>query len=134
MPEDAHEAIRPTDITKNCPLCCKEICIQRSVQTVSAYLETVCCPAECKQAKYETTSVKDSGRRSIILRFLPSKLKFDGFMSSVYPRKTTAKGENQLFGRREALDEADKNWCLKGFKGTAAFCQASSTFYRSVLL
>ena len=51
--QDAHEAIRPTDITR-LPAAIKDSLIQRPVPSVSADLETVYWPAAWQTAVYET--------------------------------------------------------------------------------
>ena len=78
--QDAHEAIRPTDITRT-PVAGKRISHKRSVPSVSADLETFCRKPYGKCAVYDTTSVKDRCRRIPVSMCPPPRLAFDGFMS-----------------------------------------------------
>lgn len=86
--QDAHEAIRPTDISRT-PAVLKNL-FQRSVQTVSAYLETFC-GQQNGSCKIRNNICKD-WCRPVYFTVSASKIIFDGFMS-VYTDEEDQKKE-----------------------------------------
>ena len=75
--QDAHEAIRPTDVTRT-PVMLKEYLKPRSVPSVSADLETVCGQPH-GGAVYETNTVRSAAEN--MFHASASKIRFDGFLS-----------------------------------------------------
>ncbi|MGN0400480.1 MAG: type I DNA topoisomerase [Blautia sp.] len=90
--QDAHEAIRPTDITRT-PASLKESLSRDQFRLYQLIWKRFA--ASCmQQAKYETTSVKIKGGEYYFTT-AASKLKFDGFMA-VYVQDEEEKSENSF--------------------------------------
>ena len=90
--QDAHEAIRPTDISRT-PLSLKES-LSRDQYRLYQLIWKRFAASRMQQAKYETISVKIQGGE-YYFTVSASKLKFDGFMA-VYTQEDDAKSENQF--------------------------------------
>lgn len=93
--QDAHEAIRPTDI-RRLPLLIKES-LSRDQYRLYQLIWKRFAASRMSPARYETTSVKISGGK---YRFTvsASKIKFDGFMS-VYTQEEDKKKEGNLLSK-----------------------------------
>lgn len=100
--QDAHEAIRPTDITRT-PLSLKES-LSRDQYRLYQLIWKRFAASRMQQAKYETISVKIQGGE-YYFTVSASKLKFDGFMA-VYTQEDDTKSENQFLIK--SLDENTK--------------------------
>lgn len=92
--QDAHEAIRPTDLNRN-PLEIKEY-LPRDLFRLYQLIWKRFTASRMTAAKYETTSVKISAG-SHLFTLSASKLLFDGFLS-VYIREEDKEEENTLTG------------------------------------
>lgn len=125
--QDAHEAIRPTDI-RRLPLSVKES-LSRDQYRLYQLIWKRFAASRMQQAKYETTSVKIQGGE-YYFTVSASKLKFDGFMA-VYTQEDDSKGENQLLVK--SLDEQTKI-CLKGFKEQQHFTQPPAHYTEAALV
>ena len=125
--QDAHEAIRPTDI-RRLPLSVKES-LSRDQYRLYQLIWKRFAASRMQQAKYETTSVKIQGGE-YYFTVSASKLKFDGFMS-VYTQEDDSKGENQLLVK--SLDEQTKIG-LKGFKEQQHFTQPPAHYTEAALV
>lgn len=88
--QDAHEAIRPTDIART-PVLVKES-LSRDQFRLYQLIWRRFAASRMKPAVYETTSVKISGGK-YIFTVAASKVAFDGFMS-VYTQEEDEKTEN----------------------------------------
>ncbi len=125
--QDAHEAIRPTDI-RRLPLSVKES-LSRDQYRLYQLIWKRFAASRMQQAKYETTSVKIQGGE-YYFTVSASKLKFDGFMA-VYTQEDDSKGENQLLVK--SLDEQTKIG-LKGFKEQQHFTQPPAHYTEAALV
>lgn len=125
--QDAHEAIRPTDI-RRLPLSVKES-LSRDQYRLYQLIWKRFAASRMQQAKYETTSVKIQGGE-YYFTVSASKLKFDGFME-VYTQEDDSKGENQLLVK--SLDEQTKIG-LKGFKEQQHFTQPPAHYTEAALV
>jgi DNA topoisomerase-1 len=92
--QDAHEAIRPTDITLT-PVIVKES-LQRDLFRLYQLIWKRFTASRMQPAIYETTSVR-VGAGNYIFTLSASKLSFDGFMS-VYVQEDEKEGNNVLLG------------------------------------
>ncbi|HCD44154.1 MAG TPA: type I DNA topoisomerase [Lachnoclostridium sp.] len=92
--QDAHEAIRPTDITLT-PVIVKES-LQRDLFRLYQLIWKRFTASRMQPAVYETTSVR-VGAGNYIFTLSASKLSFDGFMS-VYVQEDEKEGNNVLLG------------------------------------
>lgn len=98
--QDAHEAIRPTDITLT-PVKIKDS-LQRDLFRLYQLIWKRFTASRMQPAVYETTSVKvEAGQYLFTLS--ASKLAFDGFMS-VYVQEDEKEESNRLFGKLEQGD------------------------------
>ena len=98
--QDAHEAIRPTDITLT-PVKIKDS-LQRDLFRLYQLIWKRFTASRMQPAVYETTSVKvEAGQYLFTLS--ASKLAFDGFMS-VYVQEDEKEESNKLFGKLEQGD------------------------------
>ena len=98
--QDAHEAIRPTDITLT-PVKIKDS-LQRDLFRLYQLIWKRFTVSRMQPAVYETTSVKvEAGQYLFTLS--ASKLAFDGFMS-VYVQEDEKEESNKLFGKLEQGD------------------------------
>lgn len=96
--QDAHEAIRPTDITRT-PIELKES-LSRDQYRLYQLIWKRFTASRMSAAKYETTSVKISAGE-YIFTVSASKVVFDGFMSVYTQEEDTKKGVNLLSGNIE---------------------------------
>ncbi len=125
--QDAHEAIRPTDITRT-PLSVKES-LTRDQYRLYQLIWKRFTASRMQPAKYETTSVKIQGGE-YYFTVAASKLKFDGFMA-VYIQEDEEKAENQLLVK--SLDENTKI-SLNGFKNQQHFTQPPAHYTEASLV
>lgn len=95
--QDAHEAIRPTDISLT-PVMVKES-LQRDLFRLYQLIWKRFAASRMESAVYETTSVK-VGAGDYTFTLSASKLSFDGFMS-VYVQEEDREGTNILLGNLE---------------------------------
>ena len=93
--QDAHEAIRPTDITRT-PAMVKES-LSRDQFRLYQLIWKRFVASRMQPAIYETTSVKISGGE-YLFTVAASKIKFDGFMS-VYVQEDEEKAQNNTLVR-----------------------------------
>ncbi|MCI8269815.1 MAG: type I DNA topoisomerase [Lachnospiraceae bacterium] len=98
--QDAHEAIRPTDITLS-PVQVKES-LQRDLFRLYQLIWKRFVASRMQPAVYETTSVK-IGAGDYIFTMSASKLVFDGFMS-VYIQEDDKEETNVLLGKLQQGD------------------------------
>lgn len=98
--QDAHEAIRPTDITLT-PVLVKES-LQRDLFRLYQLIWKRFTASRMQPAVYETTSVK-IGAGDYLFTLSASKLTFDGFMS-VYVQEDEKEETNTLLGKLEQGD------------------------------
>lgn len=95
--QDAHEAIRPTDITLT-PVLVKES-LQRDLFRLYQLIWKRFAASRMQPAVYETTSVK-IGAGEYLFTLSASRLAFDGFMS-VYVQEDEKEETNTLLGKLE---------------------------------
>ncbi|NBH32826.1 type I DNA topoisomerase [Clostridiaceae bacterium] len=95
--QDAHEAIRPTDITLT-PVKIKDS-LQRDLFRLYQLIWKRFAASRMQPAVYETTSVK-IGAGDYLFTLSTSKLSFDGFMS-VYVQEDDKEETNTLLGKLE---------------------------------
>ncbi len=95
--QDAHEAIRPTDITLT-PVRIKDS-LQRDLFRLYQLIWKRFAASRMQPAVYETTSVK-IGAGDYLFTLSASKLSFDGFMS-VYVQEDDKEETNTLLGKLE---------------------------------
>ena len=98
--QDAHEAIRPTDITLT-PVKVKDS-LQRDLFRLYQLIWKRFTASRMQPAVYETTSVKVAAGE-YLFTLSASKLAFDGFMS-VYVQEDEKEESNKLFGNLELGD------------------------------
>ena len=98
--QDAHEAIRPTDISLT-PAALKDS-LQRDQFRLYQLIWKRFAASRMQPAIYETTSVKVAAG-SYVFTLSASKLTFDGFMS-VYVQEDEKEETNKMLGRLEAGD------------------------------
>ena len=98
--QDAHEAIRPTDITLT-PVVVKES-LQRDLFRLYQLIWKRFTASRMQPAVYETTSVK-VGAGDYLFTLSASRLMFDGFMS-VYVQEDEKEDKNTLPGKLEKGD------------------------------
>ena len=125
--QDAHEAIRPTDI-RRLPLSVKES-LSRDQYRLYQLIWKRFAASRMQQAAYETTSVKIQGGE-YYFTVAASKLKFDGFMA-VYTQDEDGKAETQLLVK--SIDENTKIG-LKGFKEQQHFTQPPAHYTEAALV
>lgn len=99
--QDAHEAIRPTDITLT-PVLVKDS-LQRDLFRLYQLIWKRFAASRMQPAIYETTSVK-VGAGEYLFTLSASRLTFDGFMS-VYVQDDEKEENNTLLGKLEKGDE-----------------------------
>ena len=95
--QDAHEAIRPTDISLT-PVIIKES-LQRDLFRLYQLIWKRFAASRMEAAKYETTTVK-IGAGDYMFTLTASKLAFDGFLS-VYVQEEEKEEKNVLLGKLE---------------------------------
>lgn len=125
--QDAHEAIRPTDI-RRLPLSVKES-LSRDQYRLYQLIWKRFAASRMQQAAYETTSVKIQGGE-YYFTVAASKLKFDGFMA-VYTQDEDGKAETQMLVK--SIDENTKIG-LKGFKEQQHFTQPPAHYTEAALV
>ena len=125
--QDAHEAIRPTDISRT-PLSLKES-LSRDQYRLYQLIWKRFAASIMQQAKYETISVKIQGGE-YYFTVSASKLKFDGFMA-VYTQEDDAKSENQFLIK--SLDENTKLE-FNSFKEQQHFTQPPAHYTEAALV
>ena len=125
--QDAHEAIRPTDISR-LPAQVKES-LSRDQFRLYQLIWKRFAASRMQQAKYETTSVKVQGGEYYFTASA-SKLKFDGFMA-VYTQDDEEKQENQLLSKN--LEE-DIQLQLLGLKELQHFTQPPAHYTEAALV
>ncbi len=125
--QDAHEAIRPTDITRT-PVEVKES-LSRDQFRLYQLIWRRFMASRMSAAKYETTSVKIAAGK-YMLTVAASRLVFDGFMS-VYMSDEDEKGENNVL-----LKSIDKDTKLKllDVRGTQHFTQPPAHYTEASLV
>ena len=125
--QDAHEAIRPTDI-KRTPISLKES-LSRDQYRLYQLIWKRFAASRMQQAKYETISVKIQGGE-YYFTVSASKLKFDGFMA-VYTQEDDAKSENQFL--MKSLDENTK-LAFNSFQEQQHFTQPPAHYTEAALV
>ena len=125
--QDAHEAIRPTDITRT-PAAMKES-LSRDQFRLYQLIWKRFTASRMQPAKYETTSVKIKGG-DYYFTVAASKLKFDGFMA-VYVQSDEEKPENNLM--MKSLDE-NTELSLENFDGQQHFTQPPAHYTEASLV
>ena len=125
--QDAHEAIRPTDISR-LPAQVKES-LSRDQFRLYQLIWKRFTASRMQQARYETTSVKVQGGEYYFTASA-SKRKFDGFMA-VYTQDDEEKQENQLLAKN--LEE-DTQISLKGLKEQQHFTQPPAHYTEAALV
>lgn len=125
--QDAHEAIRPTDIRRT-PLQIKES-LSRDQYRLYQLIWKRFAASRMQQAKYETTSVKIQGG-DYYFTVAASKLKFDGFMA-VYTQDEEEKTDSQLMVK--SLDENTEIRFQK-FKQQQHFTQPPAHYTEATLV
>lgn len=124
--QDAHEAIRPTDIARE-PVILKEM-LPRDLFRLYQLIWKRFTASQMSPARYETTSVKiDAGMHRFTVS--ASRLAFDGFMS-VYVQEEEKEETNQL------IRELDQNTKLefKEFDSKQHFTQPPSHYTEASLV
>ena len=125
--QDAHEAIRPTDISRT-PLSLKDS-LSRDQYRLYQLIWKRFAASRMQQAKYETISVKIQGGE-YYFTVSASKLKFDGFMA-VYTQEDDTKSENQFLIK--SLDENTKLE-FNSFKEQQHFTQPPAHYTEAALV
>ncbi len=125
--QDAHEAIRPTDISR-LPAQVKES-LSRDQFRLYQLIWKRFAASRMQQARYETTSVKVQGGEYYFTA-AASKRKFDGFMA-VYTQEDEEKQENQFLAKN--LKE-DTRIQLKGLKEQQHFTQPPAHYTEAALV
>ena len=123
--QDAHEAIRPTDI-KRTPISLKES-LSRDQYRLYQLIWKRFAASRMQQAKYETTSVKIQGGDYY---FTVAASKLTGFMT-VYTQEDEEKQENQLLVK--SIDEHTQI-SLKEFKEQQHFTQPPAHYTEASLV
>ena len=126
--QDAHEAIRPTDISRDTGLSLKES-LSRDQYRLYQLIWKRFAASRMQQAKYETISVKIQGGE-YYFTVSASKLKFDGFMA-VYTQEDDAKSENQFL--MKSLDENTK-LAFNSFQEQQHFTQPPAHYTEAALV
>ena len=124
--QDAHEAIRPTDITL-LPIAIKDQ-LPRDLCRLYQLIWQRFAASQMAPAKYETTSVKVSAGKSIFT-MAASKLKFDGF-TSVYVQKDEEEETTSFTG---TLEKGMKLDC-SGVRSEQHFTQPPAHFTEASLV
>jgi DNA topoisomerase-1 len=125
--QDAHEAIRPTDITRT-PALLKES-LSRDQFRLYQLIWKRFVASRMEPAKYETTSVKIKGGE-YYFTVAASKLKFDGFMA-VYVQSDEEKPENNMM--MKSIDE-NTQLTLENFDGQQHFTQPPAHYTEASLV
>ena len=125
--QDAHEAIRPSDIRRS-PVMVKEA-LSRDQFRLYQLIWKRFTASRMEQAKYETTSVK-IGANGYSFSVSASRLLFDGFLSVYSDGEEEPKGSNQLTGK---LDE-NSVLTLNEFEGKQHFTQPPAHYTEASLV
>lgn len=125
--QDAHEAIRPTDVTRT-PLSMKES-LSRDQYRLYQLIWKRFVASRMSDAKYETTSVKIAGGE-YIFTVSASKVLFDGFMS-VYTEDGSEKQKTNVLG--QGLSE-ESEISLQEFNPEQHFTQPPAHFTEASLV
>lgn len=125
--QDAHEAIRPSDVKRSPALIKEEL--SRDQFRLYQLIWKRFVASRMEQARYETTSVKINGN-GYIFTVAASKLLFDGFLSVYSDGEEEQKGGNVLSGK---LDEQSE-LTLKEFDGRQHFTQPPAHYTEASLV
>ena len=125
--QDAHEAIRPSDIRRS-PVMVKEA-LSRDQFRLYQLIWKRFTASRMEQARYETTSVKIEGN-GYTFSVAASRLLFDGFLSVYSDGEEEPKGSNQLSGK---LDEHSV-LTLKEFESKQHFTQPPAHYTEATLV
>jgi DNA topoisomerase-1 len=125
--QDAHEAIRPTDISR-VPLTIKES-LSRDQYRLYQLIWKRFTASRMDNARYETTSVK-IGAKDYIFTISASKVVFDGFMS-VYTQDDDEKSDSNLL--MKGLD-MDSVLTLQEFESKQHFTQPPAHYTEASLV
>ncbi len=125
--QDAHEAIRPTDITRT-PVEVKES-LSRDQFRLYQLIWKRFTASRMSAAKYETTSIK-IGAGEYRLTVSASRVAFDGFMS-VYMSDEDEKGDNNVLLR--SID-TDSKLTLADLESTQHFTQPPAHYTEAALV
>ena len=125
--QDAHEAIRPTDVTRT-PISLKDS-LTRDQYRLYQLIWKRFVASRMSPAKYETTSVKINGGE-YVFTVSASKMIFDGFMS-VYTQDGDEKKNTNLLAK--TLDENSK-LTLKEFDPQQHFTQPPAHYTEASLV
>jgi DNA topoisomerase-1 len=125
--QDAHEAIRPTDITR-LPALIKESLTRDQFRLYQLIWKRFVA-SQMAPAVYETVSVKIAGGQ-YLFTVSASRVKFDGFMS-VYVQPDEEKAENNALVRGI---EKDSRLTFAGFDGQQHFTQPPAHYTEASLV
>lgn len=125
--QDAHEAIRPTDISRT-PQAMKES-LSRDQFRLYQLIWKRFAASRMQPAVYETTSVKIKGNE-YLFTVAASRVKFDGFMS-VYTQEEDVKKEQNVLVR--SIDQ-DTNLSLEKFQPEQHFTQPPAHYTEASLV
>lgn len=125
--QDAHEAIRPSDIRRT-PTVVKDA-LSRDQFRLYQLIWKRFAASRMEMAKYETTSVKITGN-GYTFSVSASKLLFDGFLSVYTDGEDETKGSNQLTGK---LDE-NSELTLKEYESKQHFTQPPAHYTEASLV
>ena len=125
--QDAHEAIRPSDIRRS-PVMVKEA-LSRDQFRLYQLIWKRFTASRMEQAKYETTSVK-IGANGYSFSVSASRLLFDGFLSVYSDGEEEPKSSNRLTGK---LDE-NSVLTLKEFESKQHFTQPPAHYTEASLV
>ena len=125
--QDAHEAIRPTDITR-LPALIKESLTRDQFRLYQLIWKRFVA-SQMAPAVYETVSVKITGG-PYLFTVSASRVKFDGFMS-VYVQPDEEKEENNSLVRGISMDSA---LAFAGFDGQQHFTQPPAHYTEASLV
>lgn len=125
--QDAHEAIRPTDITRT-PISLKESLTRDQFRLYQLIWKRFTA-SQMQPAKYETTSVKIKGGEYYFTTSA-SKLKFDGFMA-VYVQEDDEKSDKTVLTK--GLDETSE-LTFEKFNGQQHFTQPPAHYTEATLV
>ena len=125
--QDAHEAIRPTDITRT-PISLKESLTRDQFRLYQLIWKRFTA-SQMQPAKYETTSVKIKGGEYYFTTSA-SKLKFDGFMA-VYVQEDDEKSDKTVLTK--GLDETSE-LTIEKFNEQQHFTQPPAHYTEATLV
>ena len=125
--QDAHEAIRPTDISRT-PQAMKES-LSRDQFRLYQLIWRRFAASRMQSAVYETTSVKIKGNE-YLFTVAASRVKFDGFMSVYTQDEDEKKAQNVLV---RSIDQ-DTNLSLEKFQPEQHFTQPPAHYTEASLV